>query len=88
MAKYEIKIKTSAEKELRKIPQEYLVRIVAEIGALSENPFPHNSIKLSGQDKYRLRVGKYRVLYSINKKILTIFIVKVAHRKSAYNIEK
>ncbi len=84
MAKYSIEVKTSALKELKKIPKIYLTKIVKEIDKLSITPFPTNAIKLSGQDKYRLIVGKYRILYSIEEKILTIFIVKVAYRQSAY----
>lgn len=84
MAKYRIEVKVSAEKELRKIPKQYLTKIIEEIARLADNPFPHNSIKLSVQDKYRLRVGKYRILYSVQKRLLTVFVVKIAHRKSAY----
>ena len=84
MAKYRIEVKISAEKELRKIPKQYLTKIIEEIAGLADNPFPHNSIKLSAQEKYRLRIGKYRVLYSVQKKLLTVLVVKIAHRKSAY----
>ncbi len=84
MAKYRIEVKVSAEKELRKIPKQYLTKIIEEIARLADNPFPYNSIKLSAQDKYRLRVGKYRILYSVQKRLLTVFVVKIAHRKSTY----
>lgn len=84
MVRYNVEVKISASKELEKIPKQYLVKIIKEIGNLANNPFPINSIKLSSQEKYRLRVGKYRILYSIKKRMLTICIVKVALRKSAY----
>ncbi len=83
-ARYKIEVKVSAKKELRKVAKEYLIKIIKEIDKLAGNPFPDNSIKLSSQGKYRLRIGKYRVLYSVQKKPLTIFVVKVAHRKSVY----
>jgi len=84
MGKYKLQIKKSAEKELRKIPKKELIKIINKIQHLSEDPYPEGSIKLSNQEKYRLRVGNYRVLYKVEANILTIFIVKVGHRKDVY----
>ena len=84
MEKYKIEIKKSVEKELRNIPKKYLVKIINQIQSLADNPFPKSSIKLSSQENYRTRVGKYRILYSVEQKIFIICIVKVAHRKSIY----
>jgi mRNA interferase RelE/StbE len=84
MAKYEIKVKKSAAKELSKIPEKELVKILHKIESLSGNPRPAGSIKLTHQEKYRIRIGNYRVLYSIEDNILTVFIVKVGHRKNIY----
>ena len=85
MAKYKIEIKKSAIKELESIPSNDLKRILAKIESLSEDPRPIGCIKLSGDDRYRIRQGNYRILYTIENKILTIFIVKVGHRKDVYN---
>ncbi len=84
MAKYEIKVKKSAAKELSKIPKKELVKILDRIERLSVDPHPARSIKLTNQEKYRMRIGNYRVLYSIEDAVLTVFIVKVGHRKDIY----
>ena len=85
MAKYKIEIKKSAIKELESIPSNDLKRIIFKIELLAENPRPIGSIKLSGHDRYRIRQGNYRILYTIEDDILTVFIVKVGHRKDIYN---
>ena len=84
MAKYKIQVKKSAEKELGKIPKKELLKILDKIKNLSDDPHPPGSIKLTNQKKYRVRVGNYRVLYTIEDNILTIFIVKIGHRKHIY----
>ncbi len=84
MAKYKIRVKKSAEKELRKIPKKELLIILDKIKSLSGTPRPTESVKLTNQEKYRLRVGKYRVLYKVEDNILTIFVVKIGHRKEIY----
>ena len=84
MAKYEIRVKKSAQKELGKIPKIDLLKILDKIESLSENPHPAESLKLTNQEKYRLRVGNYRVLYQVVENVLTVFVVKVGHRKDIY----
>lgn len=84
MVKYKIQVKKSAAKELCKIPQKDLAKIVDKIERLATNPHPTGSIKLTNQEKYRIRIGNYRVLYSIEDDILTVFVVKVGHRKNIY----
>ena len=84
MARYRIEVKRSAEKELRKLPKADLIRILTQIEALADDPRPNGSIKLTNQENYRVRVGKYRVLYSIEDDILTVYVVKVGHRKDVY----
>jgi len=83
--RYSILIKPSAVKEIEAIPlKKDRRRIVDRIGDLAENPRPPGCEKLSGQDKYRLRQGRYRILYSIEDKDLLVYVVKVAHRKDVY----
>ena len=84
MAKYKVQVKKSAEKELREIPKKELLKILEKIKSLSDDPHPTGSIKLTNQEKYRLRAGNYRILYKIEENILTVFIVKVGHRKNIY----
>jgi len=73
-----------AEKELDKLPNSVAKNISEKILLLSKNPFPTNSKKLSGQDNYRLRVGSYRVIYSLDPKAVTVTILRVADRKTVY----
>lgn len=85
MERYKIEITQSAEKTLNHLPKEVLKRILEKILELSTNPFPLGCRKLSGGDyTYRIRIGSYRVVYDIHKKIVTIRILKVGHRKDVY----
>ena len=84
MGSYKILIKPSAAKEIEAIPQRDRQRIVARIQGLSCNPRPPGSEKLSGQDKFRLRQGVYRIVYSVNDDGPSLLIVKVGHRKEVY----
>ena len=84
MAVYEVFFKKSVWKDFEPIPKKDLTKILAKISALSDNPRPPGALKLSGQERYRLRQGRYRILYSIQDEMLTIWVVQVAHRKEAY----
>ena len=84
MAKYKIRVKKSAEKELGKIPKKELLKIIDKIKSLSDDPHPAGSIRLTNQEKYRVRVGNYRILYKVEDNILTVFVVKIGHRKDVY----
>ena len=84
MVKFKLQFKKYAAKELMAIPNKEIKRILQSIDQLIENPRPINSKKLSASEKYRLRVGDYRVLYEIQDQRLIIFIVKIAHLKEAY----
>jgi mRNA interferase RelE/StbE len=80
-----ILIKKKAEKELLRLQRDDVIKIIAAINHLAENPRPHGSKKLTGStNEYRIRVGDYRILYTINDTIITICIFKIAHRKEAY----
>ena len=59
-------------------------RAAAKIQSLSQDPRPAGSEKLSGQDKYRLRQGDYRILYAIDDPSATVVIVKIGHRRNVY----
>jgi mRNA interferase RelE/StbE len=84
MAGYSIFFKDSVRKDLDTIPKNDLQRIMERIASLGENPRPPGCEKLSGQEKYRLRQGNYRVIYSIEETQLTIWVVKVGHRREVY----
>ena len=86
MASYRVLIKPSAAKEIEAVDQKKdRQRIVASILALSDEPRPIGSEKLVGQtDRYRIRVGRYRVVYSIADEDLVVLVVRVADRKDVY----
>jgi len=85
MGAYKIFLKKSVWKDFKSIPDKDLTKILACIESLSENPRQSGCKKLSGQEKYRLRYGQYRILYSIQDKELSVWIVKVGHRKDVYS---
>ena len=84
MANHKIQIKASAVKELNKLPKKDLKKVVVKIQALSENPRPSGCEKLSGDEKYRIRHGNYRIVYAIQDEILVVYVVKIGHRKDIY----
>ena len=84
MASYSILIKASAEKEIRDLPREDRVRVVERISALKDNSRPHGSQRLSGRDAYRIRIGRYRVIYTITDAVLMVEVIKVGHRREVY----
>ena len=84
MASYEIVFKASVAKDLRAIPKRDVARILARIDALAADPRPPEARKLSGEEKYRLRQGDYRILYAIDDTVITVTVVKVGHRRDVY----
>jgi mRNA interferase RelE/StbE len=85
VAKYRVAIKRSAVKEIEAIPQKKeRQRIIRRIGQLADNPRPTGSRKLSGHDRYRIRQGVYRIVYSIDDVEIVVVVVKVGHRKNVY----
>ena len=81
MGSYKLLIKPSAVKEIEAIPRKDRARIVQKIQGLSGNPRPYGCEKLSGEEKYRVRQGWYRAVYSIDDQTREVLVVKIAHRK-------
>ncbi|MDF7825337.1 type II toxin-antitoxin system RelE/ParE family toxin [Pontiellaceae bacterium B12227] len=84
MEPYKITFKKSVSKDLKNVSKKDVLRILEAIKALSDNPRPPQSKKLSGQEKYRLRQGNFRILYSIEDDKLIIQVVKIGHRRDVY----
>lgn len=86
MVRYSVRIKTSAVKELEAVaPKKERQRIVRRITALGEEPRPRGCQKLAAEgERYRVRQGNYRIVYSINDHDLLVEIVKIGHRKEVY----
>lgn len=82
--KYEIRTKASAEREIRDLPDSVLRRVHAKIESLAENPRPKGCVKLAQVEGYRVRVGNYRIVYTINDAVQYIEIITVDHRRQVY----
>jgi len=85
MATYRIEVSTTAERQIRRLPRTDQVRVIRVIQALSTDPRPPGCRKLSGYDDvFRVRIGRYRALYSIEDRRLVIIVLKVGDRKDIY----
>jgi len=85
MVSYSISWKKSAKKELKKLDKKEISKILNEIAKLSKNPYPTNHKKLLGTDYiFRIRIGNYRVIYSVEDNKLVIEVIRVRHRKEVY----
>ena len=84
MEKYSVLIKPTVEKQLDDIPKKILRRILSKITTLEGNPRPLGREKLSGQERYRLRQGDYRIVYGIDDRLREVEIVRVGHRREVY----
>lgn len=85
MTRHKIEITRTAEKQLKKLPRPDQQRVVKAVLDLADAPIPKGSRKLCGyQDVFRIRVDRYRVLYSVLEKKLVIIVLKIGHRKIVY----
>ena len=86
MGSFEVIFKRSVAKDLGQIPKKDVAKILKRIEALRAEPRPPGVEKLSGQEKYRIRQGVYRVLYEIRNNELIVVVVKIGHRRDVYRI--
>lgn len=84
MAKFNILIKKSASKELKKLPSKDILKVISKIESIADEPRPKGVEKLTSQENYRVRVGNYRIIYSIEDDKLIVLIIKISHRKDVY----
>jgi len=85
VAKYSLRIKKSARKELQSIATKTdRQRIIRRIQLLADNPRPPGALKLSGLERYRISQGHYRILYTIEDTVLIVHVIKIADRKDVY----
>ena len=83
---YSLEIKKKALKELKSLPRQYIIKIQNKIDGLLEEPRPHGCVKLQNSSiAYRIRVGRYRILYNIYDDVLIVEVIKVAKRGSVYD---
>ena len=85
MASFKIVPKPSVEKDLRSLPKSTISRVMTQIEALADDPFPRKAIKMEGgEDLYRIRVGDYRIISGINRTARMVIIHYVRHRREVY----
>lgn len=83
--RYAVEIRPSARRELADVPKGQRQRIAAKIDALADDPRPAGCVKLAGgADLWRIRIGNYRVVYTIDGQRLIVQVVRVAHRREVY----
>jgi mRNA interferase RelE/StbE len=85
MALYKVEInKKVRKKDLPSISPKDVRRIVESIQKLANDPYPVDAVRLKGRDEWRIRQGDYRILYIVEEKIVTVFVVKIGHRREVY----
>lgn len=85
MSPYSLRFKESVEKDLRRLPASARTRCLEHAEALRHDPRPRNALKMTGAERtYRLRVGRYRVIYQIDDRERTVTVEYVRHRGGAY----
>jgi mRNA interferase RelE/StbE len=84
MAKYKIFFKESVRKDFKPIRKSDVTKILQHINTLTEKPRISGCEKLTDRENYRIRLGRYRILYSIQDRDKTVWIIKIAHRKDVY----
>jgi mRNA interferase RelE/StbE len=83
--RYSIELKQSARKELERLPNAIIARIIVKLESLEENPRPAGCKKLKGgDDEYRIRVGEYRIVYVIDDRKVIVTITRIRHRRDVY----
>jgi mRNA interferase RelE/StbE len=87
MASYELTFRKSVAKDLRDLPKQDVKKILQRIRSLSADPRPADCEKLSGQERYRVRQGLYRIVYEIDDRVLIVLVVKVGHRRDVYRAQ-
>ncbi len=85
MASYKIEINRNVrKKDLPSIPKADVAKIIKRIESLANDPFPEGAIRLKGREEWRIRQGDYRILYVVEQEIVTVFVIKVGHRREIY----
>ena len=85
MALYKVEIiRKVRKKDLPSISLKDVRRIIERIQKLANDPYPVDAVRLKGRDEWRIRQGDYRILYIVEEKIVTVFVVKIGHRREVY----
>lgn len=84
MSRYRVEVRPAAVRALRSLDRKVRPRIEGAIALLAEDPRPPASRPLRGRDGYRVRVGDYRIIYTINDDVLLVVVVTLGHRPEVY----
>ena len=85
MARYRVEISRTAEQQLKRLPADDRRRVVRAVAMLAIDPHLGGVRKLAGYDDvFRVRTGRYRIIYSVKKATLTVLGFKIGHRKEVY----
>jgi mRNA interferase RelE/StbE len=85
MASFDVVLKPAVEKDLRSLSKSSLVRVMAALDSLANEPFSRQTVKLEGsEDLYRLRVGDYRIIYEVDRRAKHLIVHYVRHRREVY----
>ena len=84
MARYSLRFKRSVAKDLRKLPKQDIMRILHRIQDLASEPRPPGCEKLVDREVYRIRQGRYRILYEIQDEVLVVLVIRMGSRDSVY----
>ena len=85
MARYDLEISRTAERQLRRLPRADQARVVQAMLQLATDPYPRGARKLLGYDDvFRIRVGQYRVLYSVSEATVIVVVLKIGQRRDVY----
>ena len=84
MASYEVVFRKSVAKDLRRVPNDDVARILERIRSLANDPRPAGCEKLSGLERYRIRQGVYRIVYEVLDHKLVVLVVTIGHRRDVY----
>lgn len=85
MARFRVEFSATAEKNIRRLQRDDVIRVLRAIRQLETEPLPRGCRKLHGyQDVYRIRAGTYRVLYSVEPDRLLVLVLKIGHRRDTY----
>lgn len=81
---YRVEVKKGAEKEIRALPRKEQQRVVAAFDVLQKNPFVGKKLEGKYEGAWSLRIGPYRIIYTVDRKIVTVTVLRVGHRQGVY----
>ncbi|MDQ2699718.1 MAG: type II toxin-antitoxin system RelE/ParE family toxin [Actinomycetota bacterium] len=84
MTRYRIEVRPAALRSLRKLDPQVRKRVQGAIALLADDPRPPNSKRLRGRDAFRVRVGDYRIIYTVEDHVLLVVVVTLGHRRAVY----